>query len=252
MTKMINTATILRKKYNYRGYLHLKIMPGASSSTIKESIKLANRISLNIESPTEEDLLTLSPNKTLKRGFFHTLSLIKDELQRFRFASQRIPSLTTQFVVGAGEETDKEIIQKTHLLYKSFGLRRVFYSAFRPVPQTPLEDKPAASKTREHRLYQSDFLMRFYRFSPWDIPLDENGFLPEMTDPKTLWAQKNPQFFPINLNRASYWNLLKVPGIGPTSAKKIMEMRNQRKINSFSDLEGQRFQIKKLADFACL
>lgn len=252
MTQMIDTATILRKKYHYPGYIHLKIMPGTSASTIRESIGLANRISLNIESPTEKGLTFLSESKDLRKGFFYTLSLIKDELNKRCFSGQRTPSLTTQFVVGAGEETDKEIINSTHLLYKNFNLKRVFYSAFQPVSQTPLQDKPAVSLTREHRLYQADFLMRFYRFSPWDIPLDREGFLSELSDPKTLWAQQHPQFFPINLNQADYWQLLKVPGIGPKSAKKILKMRRDRKIASFSQLEGQRFQIKKLSGFACL
>lgn len=252
MTKMLDTATLLRKKYHYQGYLHLKIMPGAPPSTIKESLKLANRISLNIESPTESDLTNLSPEKDLKTGFFYTLSLIKNQIKKFRFAGFKTPSLTTQFVVGAGEEKDRDIIQKTHFLYKNFNLRRVFYSAFRPVPQTPLAQKPAESLLREHRLYQADFLMRFYQFSPWDIPLNKNGFLEESVDPKTLWARKNPQYFPINLNLASYWQLLKIPGLGPISAKKIINLRKQRKINSLSDLAHQRFQIQKIFPFACL
>jgi len=249
MTLMIDTAQILRSKYRYTGYLHLKIMPGTASATIREAARLANRISLNIESPTESTLASLSPDKSLRKGFYYTLSLMKKELIRLRFAGERAPSLTTQFVVGAGGENDKEIIKTTHFLYKNFGLRRVFYSAFRPVPNTPLEGKPAVSPVREHRLYQADFLMRYYRFTPWDIPLDGDGFLPEVADPKMLWAKKNPQFFPVNLNQAEYWDLLKVPGVGPTSAKKIMRMRRERKIKSFDQLAGQRIQVKKLTTF---
>ena len=218
MTRMLDTAQILRAKYRYRGYLHLKIMPGASASCIRESLKLANRVSLNIESPTEESLSTLAPEKDLKKSFFCTLSLIKSELTKLRWSGRkRLPSLTTQFVVGAGAEKDKDIIQKTHFLYKNFGLKRVFYSAFRPVPGTPLEQRPAASLTREHRLYQADFLMRFYRFLPHEIPLNEGGFLSEVSDPKTLWAKQHPELFPINLNTADYWQLLKIPGVGPAS-----------------------------------
>lgn len=238
MTKMINTADILRNKYRYGGYIHLKVMPGSSVGCIREAAKLANRISLNIESPTEP-----------KAGFFYTLSLIKKELFKFRLAGKRIPSVTTQFVVGAADEKDAEIIKMAHFLYKNFSLKRVFYSAFRPVPQTPLSDKPAVSLSREHRLYQTDFLMRFYRFSPWEIPLDKNGFLPETNDPKFLWAKLNLHLFPVNLNQAGYWQLLRIPGIGPNSAKKIIQIRNQNKIRSFSQLEHCRLSIKKLSPF---
>ena len=252
MTRMLDTAKILREKYQYRGYLHLKIMPGVSASCIRESIKLANRISLNIESPTEESLSTLAPEKDLKKGFFYTLSLIKSELTKLRWSGKRAPSLTTQFVVGAGKEKDKDIIQRTHFLYKNFGLKRVFYSAFRPVTGTPLEGKPACSLTREHRLYQADFLMRFYRFSPYEIPLDEQGFLSETSDPKMLWAQNHPELFPINLNTAGYWQLLKIPGIGPTSAKKILKIRKETHIRDFSRLADNRLQLQKLSGFACL
>jgi len=252
MTMMLDTATILRRRLDYRGYLHLKIMPGSSTNVIRESIKLANRISLNIESPTEKNLASLSPDKNLKKGFFYTLSQIKNQLKKFRFAGRKTPSLTTQFVVGAGEENDQSIIKTSHFLYKNFGLSRVFYSAFRPVVNTPLAEKQPASPIREHRLYQADFLMRFYRFSPWDIPLDKQGFLVKTIDPKSLWAQKHPQYFPINLNTASYWNLLKIPGLGPVSAKKIIRLRKQSKIKSLVQLKNQRLQIKKLSFFSCL
>ena len=115
-----------------------------------------------------------------------------------------------------------------------------------------LAEKPAASLVREHRLYQADFLMRFYRFSPGDIPLDKDGTLSEIADPKMVWAQQHPGFFPINLNTAGYWQLLKVPGIGPRSAKKLVRLRQERRIASFQQLKGQRLQIAKLSGFVCL
>ena len=249
MTQMLDTATILRTRYRYRGYLHLKVMPGAPSDTIAAAAQLADRISLNIESPTEEDLAALSPDKDLKKGFFYTLTLIKDQIKKLHQLGQKAPSVTTQFVVGAGEEKDSNIIKTTYLLYKAFNLKRVFYSAFRPVPQTPLADHPAASLTREHRLYQADFLLRFYRFTPNDIPLDNQGNLLQTTDPKLAWAQLHPEYFPINLNQAGYWQLLKVPGIGPESAQKIINLRKHRPIKSLSQLEGQRIQTKKASSF---
>ncbi|MBU2592667.1 MAG: radical SAM protein [Patescibacteria group bacterium] len=249
MSRMLDTVHLLREKYYYRGYIHLKIMPQSSLSVIRESIKLANRISLNIESPTDESLARLSGEKSLKKGFFHTLSLIKGELKKNFFADKKIPSLTTQFVVGAGDENDGEIVKTTHFLYKNFGLKRVFYSAFRPIDDTPLANRPAVSLVREHRLYQTDFLMRFYHFSPWDIPLDKNGFLSEMEDPKLIWARRNPWFFPVDINKASYWDLIKVPGIGPVSAKKIVQIRRQTKVVSLDRLYNLRFQLSKISPY---
>lgn len=128
MKPMLDTAQILRKKYHYRGYLHLKIMPGSSSGCIQEALDLANRVSVNIEAPNETTLAKLSPDKDLKKGIFYTLYLIKKLMTRGRFLRKKVPSLTTQFVVGAGEENDQEIIKTTHFLYQNFSLKRVFIS----------------------------------------------------------------------------------------------------------------------------
>lgn len=231
MTKMLDTITLLRQKYCYYGYIHLKIMPGSSGNTIREAAKLSNRLSLNIESPTEIGLSQLSPDKNLKNGFFDTLFEIKKQIRQLQFYGLKTPSLTTQFVVGANADSDLDLIKATHLLYSGFGLKRIFFSAFRPIPQTPLANLPASSLTRQHRLYQSDFLMRFYHFSPSDLPLDQNGNLFESTDPKTLWAGLHPETFPINLNFANYYQLLKVPGLGPTTAAKIIKNRRLSPIN---------------------
>lgn len=252
MTRMLETAIILRTKYQYRGYLHLKIMPQTSTNCLQEAMKWANRISLNIEAPTEISLTDLAPDKNLRADFFYPLSLIKKARQQRLWAGQKAPSLTTQFVVGAAAETDQEIIRTTHFLYKNFHFQRIFYSAFRPVAGTPLEQKPAVSLTREHRLYQADFLLRFYGFKPWDIPLGPGGNLVASADPKTLWARQHPERFPINLNQAGYDQLLKVPGIGPRSARKIISARQKSKISSLNQLLGQRLQLGKLQNFICL
>jgi predicted DNA-binding helix-hairpin-helix protein len=233
MTRLLDTVSILRQRFHYRGYVHLKIMPGSSSSSIREAIKLSNRISLNIESPTESSLADLSPEKNLKTGFFNTLFEIKKQINQAKYFGLKVPSLTTQFIVGAGSETDQDIIKSTNLLYSQFDLKRVFYSAFRPVPETPLEHKSATSSTRQFRLYQSDFLLRFYRFSPSDLTYDLFGNLSEAADPKTVWAQNHPHFFPVNLNRAPYYDLLKVPGLGPVTAQKIISLRSQHQITSW-------------------
>lgn len=224
-------------------------MPGSSSSVIREAVKISNRLSLNIESPTESDLSTLSPDKNMKTGFFSTLFEIKKQLRQIKFFGLKTPSLTTQFVVGAGEETDRNIVNMTDLLYKQFSLKRVFYSAFRPIANTPLANKPAESLLRQNRLYQTDFLMRFYKFSPTEISFDTNNQLCLSLDPKTLWAQKHRDFFPININKASYYQLLRVPGLGPTSAKKIISLRQSSKIYSLSKLS--RLQLSKITPYIC-
>ena len=250
MTRMLDTLDIVRRKHQYEGYVHLKVMPGASDSVIRQSLKLANRISLNIESPTQADLANLSPDKDMKSGFFDTLFRIRKAITQAKYYQLKTPSLTTQFVVGAGQEKDSDVIRTTHLLYQQFGLKRVFYSPFRPIPQTPLAHRPATSITRAHRLYQADFLMRFYRFSPGDLYFNSSGLLDSNIDPKMLWAQKNPHFYPINLNQADYWRLLKIPGIGPASAKKIIRRRQHSHLSSFSQLGGLRLQTNKIAKFS--
>ena len=250
MTRMLDTLNILRHRYRYKGYIHLKIMPGTSGSTISESIKLANRISLNIESATETDLTNLSPDKTLKKGFFATLFRIKKAIAQAKYYHLKTPSLTTQFVVGATKDKDSHIVSTTHMLYQSFDFKRVFYSPFRPITDTPLSHQPAVSITRAHRLYQADFLMRFYRFSPQDLYFDSSGQLDPNIDPKMIWAKRHPHFFPINLNQADYFKLLKIPGIGPISAKKIIKSRQQGRIHSFSQLSHLHLQISKITSFA--
>jgi len=252
MSHMLDTVNILRRKYHYHGYVHLKLMPGTPQDCIREAMRVSNRISLNIESPSEQDLTKLAPDKNLKNGFFDTLIKVKAEEKRRKYYGKKTPSITTQFVVGAIEENDEAFVKVTHMLYKVFGLWRVFYSPFRPVPNTPLENRPDESITRVHRLYQADFLLRFYRFGPRDIPFDNSGCLSENEDPKLAWAKKNPETFPININHADYWNLLKIPGIGPASAKKILTIRTEGKINSLEVLRGQRFLLKKMDPYVCV
>jgi len=224
-------------------------MPGSSSSSISHALKLANRISLNIESPTESDLSDLSPDKDLKVGFFNTLFKVKSQIRQAKLKNHKVPSLTTQFVVGAGTETDRDIVKMTSLLYQNFDFKRIFYSAFRPISDTPLFNKPAESLTRQHRLYQADFLLRFYNFSASELFQTNIDQLSENIDPKSLWAKNHPQFFPINLNKANFWQLLRVPGLGPTTAKKIIKLRQIHKISFINQLVSQRIQLDKIEKY---
>ncbi|MDD3531783.1 MAG: radical SAM protein [Candidatus Shapirobacteria bacterium] len=244
LAPMIDTAQILRRKYHYQGYIHLKIMPDSSEGAIKAAVKLANRVSVNIEAPNQTWLARLSPDKNLNQSFFPTLKLIKKAIDDQKCRWQKTTSLTSQFVVGADQETDQEIIGVSSRLYRQFNLSRVFYSAFRPVAKTPFSHRRLVSPVREHRLYQADFLLRFYRFTPGEIPYGKTGFLALDQDPKNAWVKQNQDCFPINVNRADYWHLLRVPGLGPRSARKIIALRNQRRIFSFSNLTGLRIQKK--------
>ena len=249
MTPMIDTISLLRQKYHYRGYVHLKIMPGTSDACIRQALKLSNRLSLNIESPTQANLSTLSPDKDLKNGFFSTLFRLKKAISQAKYFGQKTPSLTTQFIVGATDDRDKDIVHSTALLYQQFGLKRVFYSPFRPVSDTPLSGRPPVSLIRAHRLYQADFLLRFYRFSPGDLCFNSAGLLDSDTDPKTLYARCHRELFPVNLNRASCWQLLKVPGLGPVSVQKIISLRSRQSLFSLSQLSSLRLQLKKITPY---
>jgi predicted DNA-binding helix-hairpin-helix protein len=245
MEKLIDTASILRKKYNYKGYIHLKVMPGVSLQTLEEAVRVADRVSVNIEAPSEEKLRNIAKGKSLKRDILPTIEKISALLKNLKGRSQ-----ITQIMVGVGGETDAEILRSGEFLYRKFGLNRVYYSAFFPVRGTPLEGKPPESKRREHRLYQADFLIRDYGFSWKELPF-EGGMLPEDKDPKEAWAQRNPHLFPVEINRADYELLLRVPGIGRETAKEIIRRRLQQAIKSPEDLKGIR-NVKKILRYVTL
>ncbi|MBN1162430.1 putative DNA modification/repair radical SAM protein [Patescibacteria group bacterium] len=249
MSRMIDTVRIVRERYKYTGYVHMKIMPGTPENCLDEVLDVSNRVSLNIESPTQEELSELSPDKNLEVGFFETLNLIREKILCRQNIGKKVPSLTTQFVIGAGSEKDINVVKSTKYLYDEYNLKRVFYSAFRPVPDTPLEDKPEESITRAYRLYQTDFLMRFYEFKPEDFTFDSSGRLIQEEDPKLVWAKKHPEVFPMNVNRAKYYELLKIPGVGPESAKKIIKARGLSAIKSLDVFSGMRIQKEKMKSF---
>ena len=251
MAQLIDTATILRNKYKYGGYIHLKIMPGTEESAIEEAIKLSNRISLNVESPTTDSLAIVAPDKSWDRDFKTTLDKIDKVFKQRRYIGLRNPSLTTQLVVGAGGEKDREIIDVVGNLYNAYNFKRIFYSAFRPVEKTPLENHQATSLVREHRLYQADFLINQYGFEANEIPTNMFGLLDEEIDPKRMWADLHPEVFPININTASYQQLIRIPGLGPVSAKKIIQFRKVRKIRDKFDMIRTRIQWSKAATYLC-
>jgi predicted DNA-binding helix-hairpin-helix protein len=237
--RLIDTAEILRHKLGYRGYLHLKIMPGAERDQVERSMQLADRVSVNLEAPNQVRLDRLAPRKQFTEELVLPLKWI-DEIRRtqpgWRGWNGHWPSSTTQFVVGGAGENDLELLSTTEQLYRQLHLRRTYFMAFHPVPDTPLENHPAESPAREHRLYQASFLLRDYGFSMEELPLNTQGNLPLHTDPKTAWAQSILAEQPLEINRASREELLRIPGIGPKGAQAILDSRRQGHLHSLSDL----------------
>lgn len=234
--RLLDTADILRTKYNFRGYLHLKIMPGAEKDQVKRAMQLANRVSLNLEAPNPKRLTILAPHKAFKEELLQPLIWVDQIRKSNNRNSQRKPSVATQFVVGGAGESDLELLYTTDHLYRILGLQRAYYSPFRPVENTPLENQPPTKLQRESRLYQASFLIRDYGFSIEELPFDLEGNLPKDSDPKLSWAKTNLTGNPIELNNASKHQLLRIPGIGPRSANAILAIRKQTKINTLEQL----------------
>jgi len=236
MDRLIATAEVLRRRHGYRGYLHLKILPGAQEAQVEQAGRLATRVSINLEVPSRSFLPAIAPDK-LPEEIASPLGFIR----KYRLSGPRswAPSgFTTQFMVGAADETDRDILATTQALYGGMKASRVYYSAFQPVPGTPLEQAPSCPLWREHRLYQSDFLIRKYGFHVDELVFDDGGNLDETQDPKTAWARRHPERFPLEVNAAPPELLLRVPGIGPASARRIAAMRRRGKIRSLDQLRA--------------
>ncbi len=238
--KLIETAEILRHKLGFRGYIHLKIMPGAERSQVEHAMQLADRVSINLEAPNDNRLAILAPHKQFSKELLQPLQWIEEirtNQPDYRGWNGHWPSSVTQFVAGGSGESDLELLTATFFLYRRLGLRRAYFSPFNPVPGTPLENQLPTPVIREHRLYQASFLLRDYGFDLEEMPFDANGRLPIQTDPKTAWAQKNLSESPIEVNRAEYQALIRVPGIGAKGAKTILRTRRQTKIRDINALK---------------
>jgi len=235
------------RSMGYSGYIHLRIMPGTSRHYIREAVKLADRVGVNLEAPNSDIFDELCPDKGgFKEAILKRLDWIieevislkrKGEVKGRKFGFSRA-GIDTQLIVGAVEDNDLQHIRTTEWLYKKLGLRRVYYSGFEPVPQTPLEKRPTCPPWREYRLYQASFLIRDYGITSKELEtiLNDKGFLPNM-DPKRVLAKINPEIFPVDLNTASFYEIVRIPHIGPTTAKKILEARKTKPIKYSSDLE---------------
>jgi predicted DNA-binding helix-hairpin-helix protein len=222
----------------YRGYIHLKVMPGSERDQLRRAMQLADRVSVNLEAATPARLPTLAPKKKFAEELLAPLKWAEEirQTEEPRTWNGRWASTITQFVVGAAGESDLELIGTSEYLYKQLKLKRTYYSAFVPISDTPLENHPAENPWREHRLYQASFLLRDYGWSMEELPFEQTGRLPLNKDPKTAWAEQTLLHKPIELNKATREQLLMVPGIGPKGATNILRARRQRKIKSLDDL----------------
>lgn len=256
MALLIETARILRTEMNFNGYIHMKAIPGAAKELVDRIGLLVDRLSINIELPTEQSLALLAPQKNFQ-AILDPMAEVKagllanrEDRKKFRSAPKFVPAgQTTQMIIGASRETDKDILYRSQSLYKDFSLKRVYYSAFVPVVASQYtQGIDRAPLAREHRIYQADWLLRFYGFKAEDLLDDKNKNLDLSIDPKANWALHHLDQFPIEINTAPYADLLKIPGIGKVSAHKIIKARNFRRL-SFEDLKAMRISTKKAGYF---
>jgi predicted DNA-binding helix-hairpin-helix protein len=255
MDRMLAAVRILRRRYEYRGYVHLKIIPGASDAAIEEALGLASAVSLNVEAPTRRTMAALSTRKDFERDIVQPMRLIS------RLTARGGPyagvKQTTQFIVGASDETDTEIVRATFGLYKRLRLSRVYYSAYQRGlgdPALPGERREISGAqdllAREHRLYQVDFLLRKYGFRDDEIPFEPDGSLSLAADPKEIWARQHPERFPLDVNRADRWELLRVPGLGPVTVRRILEIRGGGgRLRRLEDLGRPGNRLRKAAGY---
>ena len=244
MDRLNGIARLLRKRHGFRGYIHLKIIPGASNAAIEDAVSLASAVSLNIETPGRENLEKLSGKKKYIQDIIEPIKLIS-RLTARGSRYQRVKQ-TTQFIVGAAGESDTDIVRYTAGLYDRLHMHRVYFSAYQKglgEQSIPGESRfmgngnePSHILMREHRLYQVDFLLRKYGFTESDIDFGQDGNLSLTTDPKEIWAQRHPEFFPVNVNQASKFMLLRVPGLGPVTVSRILNQRHQSSIRRIEDI----------------
>lgn len=255
--RMIETLRLLRREFAFNGYIHAKAIPGTSPELVQQLGYLADRLSVNIELPSQKGLAALAPDKS-KAAIFAPMRLIeaqsrqnKEELVKYRHAPAFAPAgQSTQLIVGATEDSDRHILHLTEALYDRYRLKRVFYSAYVPVVENPLlpalHTKPPL--LREHRLYQADWLLRFYGFRADELLDDQHPNFDPMLDPKCYWAITHPEQFPVEIMTADLGRLLRVPGIGPTGARRILSARRTGLLH-FDDLKKMGIVLKRAQFF---
>lgn len=252
---LLETLTLIRREYGFSGYIHVKAIPGADKRLIHALGLLADRMSANIELPSEESLRLLAPQKTREK----VLSPIREictgiisnrhEMTVYKHSPKFVPAgQSTQMIIGATGDSDYQILRLTESLYNKYNLKRVYFSAYIPLGNHPALPKSSPPLLREHRLYQADWLLRFYNFKAEEIINEKHPFLDTLLDPKCNWAMNNIALFPIEVNDADYEMLLRVPGIGVKSARRITAARRGVRLD-FDDLKRLGVVLKRAAYF---
>ncbi|MEE1223855.1 MAG: putative DNA modification/repair radical SAM protein, partial [Clostridia bacterium] len=255
MELIIEAISILRYRYKFNGYIHAKAIPGASRVLVEKLGLMADRLSVNIELPSSDSLKTFAPQKTKEniitpmKQIQQSITEARHDMTLYRHAPSFAPSgQSTQMIIGASPESDKTILTLSQNLYDRFKLKRVFFSAYVPLGKNPLLPVTAPPLLREHRLYQADWLLRFYKFRAEELLSEETPNFSTLIDPKCEWALRHMEFFPVEINTAPYEMILRIPGIGVRSAQKIVKARRYTRL-SFEDLKKMRISMKRAKYF---
>jgi len=262
MDDLIHALALLRERHQFRGYIHVKIVPGAESAQLERITALASRVSLNLEAPCGESLARIAPDKSFDTSLAtlegaRALVALAQEAESYGRPREAlhpggVSGMTMQFVVGASPDSDRTLVAKVSELYARGGIHHAHFSAFRPIRDTPLENVRATPVLREQRLYQADYLLRRYGFTANELVYDGEGNLPLALEPKVAWALSNPERFPVEVKTASRAELLRVPGIGPATARRIVSERGTATLRGLADLRRLGVVSTRAAGFLTL
>ncbi|MSQ22832.1 MAG: hypothetical protein EXR53_05980 [Dehalococcoidia bacterium] len=248
MSKLLDVVDMLRNHYRFRGYIHLKVMPGTSSQYVEDAYRLGTHLSINMETPTEEHMRRVNTMKDFNTHILEPMGAIHRLTQDDGTGAS---GQVTQMVVGAADESDWDIYQRMTQLYGQWGFKRIYYQPFRPARYTPLEEHPATPMLRAHRLYQLDWLSRIYGYTEEELrpTFGLSGDLSLEMDPKLVVAVEGGQDSQVDLNTADYRHLLRVPGIGPVAAKRIVAQRQHHAVDTWHDLQAMGVVVKRAKAF---
>jgi predicted DNA-binding helix-hairpin-helix protein len=244
MARMLDTVELLRVRYSYAGYVHLKLMPGTRPDEIERAATLADRVSINLEAPNGERLKQIAPDRRWS-SIIEPMTNVRTVQQQGNLSAGQV----TQLVVGAAGESDREVVTAATRMYNEFAMRRVYFNAFRPQPGTPMANHDPTPFVRQQRLQEADWLLRNYGFKPAELPFDEGDNLPLQLDPKFAWAIAHPERFPIEVNTAERAELLRVPGIGPISLERILQIRRSVRFREVDHLRKLGVVVDKARHF---